>query len=53
MSQRSFTVSTNEANQRLDRFLRKLLDDVSLSAIYQLVRTRQITLTGSKARPVA
>ncbi|MCC6149400.1 MAG: RluA family pseudouridine synthase [Planctomycetes bacterium] len=53
MSQRSFTVSANEANQRLDRFLRKLLDDVSLSAIYKLVRTRQITLNGAKAKPEA
>lgn len=53
MGQRSFTVTANEANQRLDRFLRKLLDDVSLSAIYKLVRTRQITLNGAKAKPDA
>ncbi|CAG0999878.1 partial Ribosomal large subunit pseudouridine synthase C, partial [Gammaproteobacteria bacterium] len=53
MSQRSFTVTDNEANQRLDRFLRKLLDDVSLSAIYKLVRTKQITVNGGKARPEA
>lgn len=51
MSQRTFTVTANEANQRLDRFLRKLLNDVSLSAIYKLVRTRQITLNGGKAKP--
>ena len=53
MSQRSFTITENEANQRLDRFLRKLLDDVSLSAIYKLVRTRQITVNGGKAKPEA
>ena len=53
MSTRSFTVSANESNQRLDRFLRKLLDDVSLSAIYKLMRTRQITLNGAKSKPDA
>jgi 23S rRNA pseudouridine955/2504/2580 synthase len=49
--ERTFTVTENEANQRLDRFLRKLLDDVSLSAIYKLVRTRQITVNKRKAKP--
>ncbi|MCC7509205.1 MAG: RluA family pseudouridine synthase [Planctomycetes bacterium] len=50
-SERTFTVGDDEANQRLDRFLRKLLDDVSLSAIYKLVRTRQITVNKRKTRP--
>jgi 23S rRNA pseudouridine955/2504/2580 synthase len=49
--QRSITIGPDEANQRLDRFLRKLLDDVSLSAIYKLVRTRQITVNGRKSKP--
>ncbi|MEE9312240.1 MAG: RluA family pseudouridine synthase [Planctomycetota bacterium] len=48
---RSITITANEANQRIDRFVRKLLDDVSLSAIYKLLRTKQITLNGKKARP--
>ncbi len=48
---RTFTVGEDEANQRLDRFLRKLLRDVSLSAIYKLVRTRRITVNQGKARP--
>jgi 23S rRNA pseudouridine955/2504/2580 synthase len=48
---RKITVGPDEANQRLDRFLRKLLDDVSLSAIYKLVRTRQISLNQRKAKP--
>ncbi len=48
---RTVTITENEANQRLDRFLRKLLDDVSLSAIYRLVRTRRITVNGGRARP--
>jgi 23S rRNA pseudouridine955/2504/2580 synthase len=50
---RTIRIGPDEANQRLDRFLRKLLDDVSLSAIYKLVRTRQITLNQRKARPEA
>ncbi|MDC1141755.1 RluA family pseudouridine synthase [Planctomycetota bacterium] len=48
---RSITITANEAEQRIDRFVRKLLDDVSLSAIYKLLRTKQITLNGKKARP--
>lgn len=48
---RTVTIGQDEANQRLDRFLRKLLDDVSLSAIYKLVRTRQVTVNDRKARP--
>lgn len=48
---RTITIGGNEANQRLDRFLRKLLDDVSLSAIYKLIRTKQVTLNQRKAKP--
>ncbi|MHC4839557.1 MAG: RluA family pseudouridine synthase [Planctomycetota bacterium] len=48
---RSITITANEADQRIDRFVRKLLDDVSLSAIYKLLRTKQITLNSAKARP--
>lgn len=50
---RTITIGPDEANQRLDRFLRKLLDDVSLSAIYKLVRTRQVIVNDRKARPEA
>ncbi|MBX3461288.1 MAG: RluA family pseudouridine synthase [Planctomycetes bacterium] len=50
---RTFTITADEAGQRLDRFLRKLLDDVSLSAIYKLVRTRQVTVNQRKAQPEA
>lgn len=51
MSVREITIGENEAEQRFDRFVRKLLDDVSLSAIYRLMRTRKITLNQRKARP--
>lgn len=50
---RTFTVSENEANQRLDRFLRKLLQDTSLNAIYKLVRTRRVTVNHRKSKPDA
>ncbi|MCA8947678.1 MAG: RluA family pseudouridine synthase [Planctomycetes bacterium] len=52
-SSRTITIGENEANQRLDRFVRKLLDDVSLSAIYKLLRTKQITVNQRKAKPDA
>lgn len=48
---RTITIGPDESGQRLDRFLRKLLRDVSLSAIYKLVRTRQITVNQRKAQP--
>jgi 23S rRNA pseudouridine955/2504/2580 synthase len=48
---RSVTIGRDEQGQRLDRFLRKLLHDVSLSAIYRLLRTRRITLNHRKAKP--
>lgn len=50
-SPRTVTIGENEANQRLDRFVRKLLDDVSLSAVYKLMRTKKITLNNGRARP--
>lgn len=52
-STRTITIGENEANQRLDRFVRKMLDDVSLSAIYKLLRTRKILLNNGKAKPGA
>ncbi|MBE7491915.1 MAG: RluA family pseudouridine synthase [Planctomycetes bacterium] len=48
---RTIRIGPDEAGQRLDRFLRKLLHDVSLSAIYRLVRTRQVIVNDRKARP--
>lgn len=50
---RTITIGPDESGQRLDRFLRKLLRDVSLSAIYKLVRTKQITVNQRKAQPDA
>jgi len=43
------TVSNNEANQRLDRFLRKYFKKASLSAIYKMIR-KDIKVNGKRAK---
>lgn len=43
------TITENEAEQRLDRFLRKYLKKASLSFIYRLIR-KDIKLNGKKAK---
>lgn len=46
----SINITANEANQRLDRFLRKYLKHMSLSDIYKLLRTKRVTVNGKKSR---
>lgn len=41
-------IGSNEAGQRLDKFLRKLLKDVPLSAIYKALRKGDVKINGSK-----
>lgn len=41
-------ITSNEAGQRLDKFLRKYLADMSLSAIYKAIRTKQVTVNDKK-----
>jgi 23S rRNA pseudouridine955/2504/2580 synthase len=43
-------IGTNEAGQRLDKFLRKWLKDVPLSAIYRGIRTGDIKVNGKKGK---
>ncbi len=43
-------IGTNEAGQRLDKFLRKLLKDVPLSAIYKSIRKGYVKVNGKKAK---
>jgi len=43
------SITSNEANQRLDRFLRKYLKDTSLSEIYKMLRKKTIRVNGVKA----
>lgn len=43
-------IGTNEAGQRCDKFLRKLLKDVPLSAIYKAFRKGDIRVNGNKIK---
>lgn len=43
-------IGANEANQRLDRFSRKLLKDVPLGGIYKSIRCGEITVNGEKKK---
>src|SRR3989449_1291668 len=44
-----FKVSADAAGQRLDKFLRKRLDNLPLSHLYKLVRTKKVRVNGSRA----
>lgn len=39
-----FIIKKNDANQRLDKFLRKYLKNLPLSVIYKLIRTKKIKI---------
>ena len=43
------TITTNEADQRLDRFLKKYMKRASLSAIYKMIR-KDVKLNGKRAK---
>lgn len=43
-------ITENEAEQRLDRFLKKYLKEASLGLIYKLIRTKMIRVNGKKAK---
>ncbi len=43
-------IGSNEAGQRCDKFLRKLLKDVPLSAIYKAFRKGDIRVNGKKIK---
>ena len=45
-----FEIGSNEAGQRLDKFLRKLLKDVPLSAIFKALRKGDIRVNGKKEK---
>lgn len=46
---KSFTIRENEAGQRLDKYLRKLLPDAPGSFIYKMLRKKNIVLNAKKA----
>lgn len=43
-------ITANEAEQRLDRFLRKYLTNVSLSDIYKIIRKNRVKVNGKKVK---
>lgn len=46
---RGFTVSSNEAGQRFDKYLKKLLSNAPGSFVYKMLRKKNIVLNGKKA----
>lgn len=44
-------ITNNEAGQRTDKFLRKLLPQTPLGEIYKMLRTKKIKINGKKAEP--
>lgn len=46
---KEIVVKSNDINQRLDRFIRKLMPNLSLTAIYKLIRTKKIKVNNGKA----
>lgn len=44
-----FKVSGDAAGQRLDKFLRKRLENMPLSHLYKLVRTKKVRVNGARA----
>ncbi len=48
---REIIVNKNEDDQRLDRFLKKYLDDAPNSFIYKMIRKKNIELNKSRAKP--
>lgn len=49
---RRVTVSADRGGQRLDNFLISLLGQVPRSLVYRLVRTGQVRVNGSRAKPM-
>lgn len=46
---KEYLIKNNEANQRFDKYLKKLLPNASTGFIYKMFRKKNITLNGKKA----
>lgn len=46
---KEYIIGKNEANQRLDKYLHKLLKEASNGFLYKMLRKKNITLNGKKA----
>lgn len=45
---KTFTIGTNDANQRFDKYLKKLLPNASVSFLYKMLRKRILLWTEKK-----
>lgn len=48
---REIRVEKNDSNQRLDRFLKKYMDEAGTGFIYKMLRKKNIKVNGAKASP--
>lgn len=48
---KEITISTNDANQRIDRFLKKYMDNATKGFLYKMLRKKRIKLNNLKANP--
>ena len=46
---RVYQIGANEAQQRLDKYLKKLLKEAPSSFVYKMLRKKNIVLNGKKA----
>lgn len=46
----NFKITADEANQRIDKFLKRMLKDAPLSFIYKMFRKKDVKVNGSKAK---
>jgi 23S rRNA pseudouridine955/2504/2580 synthase len=44
------TISADEAGQRVDKLIRRLLPDVPLSGVYKLIRTKRVRVNGKRTQ---
>lgn len=49
MTMKEISITENEANQRLDKYLKKRLPEASTGFLYKMLRKKNITLNGAKA----
>jgi 23S rRNA pseudouridine955/2504/2580 synthase len=47
----SLEVSADASGQRLDKYVRRALQDVPLSHVYKMFRTRKVRVNGARGRP--
>jgi 23S rRNA pseudouridine955/2504/2580 synthase len=44
-----YIITENEANQRIDKFLKRMLKDAPISFIYKMFRQKDVKVNGKKA----